>query len=164
MDTCQTRIKFSGFDNKSIWLPIKMFLVLKGPPERHIQEGSVLAITCVVRHPPHSAQQVLWFHGKENIDYDSPRGGISIQTEKSNRKTVSKLMLATINHNDNGEYSCTLSDLPPAVVSVHVLAGQLHQPVQQRANISSAVTASVSSALLVMLMVTLACVRCKVSN
>ncbi|XP_066969433.1 uncharacterized protein [Macrobrachium rosenbergii] len=141
-------------------------VAIEGPQERHIQRGSVLAITCVVRHPPHSAPgQVLWFHGTENIDYDSPRGGVSIQTEKSNRKTVSKLMLATVTDNDNGEYSCSPTDLPPAVVAVHVQSGQLQQPVKQGPGLSgAAVTASISSALLVLLMMTLACVRCRVFN
>ncbi|XP_042876090.1 uncharacterized protein LOC122255824 isoform X1 [Penaeus japonicus] len=118
---------------------------------------------------PHSAPaHVLWFHGPQNIDYDSPRGGVSIQTEKASRKTVSKLMLSTVTLDDTGEYSCAPSDLQPAVVNVHVqtgeeTVGQIQQPVKQGPGLSgAAVTASVSSALLAMLLVALACVKCRV--
>ncbi|XP_042876091.1 uncharacterized protein LOC122255824 isoform X2 [Penaeus japonicus] len=113
---------------------------------------------------PHSAPaHVLWFHGPQNIDYDSPRGGVSIQTEKASRKTVSKLMLSTVTLDDTGEYSCAPSDLQPAVVNVHVQTGQIQQPVKQGPGLSgAAVTASVSSALLAMLLVALACVKCRV--
>ncbi|XP_037772426.1 uncharacterized protein LOC119568100 [Penaeus monodon] len=55
-------------------------VMIEGPSERHIQAGSVLSITCLVLHPLQQAPaHVLWFHGTENIDYDSPRGGVSIQ-------------------------------------------------------------------------------------
>ncbi|XP_063593978.1 zwei Ig domain protein zig-8-like isoform X1 [Penaeus indicus] len=142
---------------------------IEGPTERHIQQGSILAITCIVHHMPHSAPaHILWFHGPQNIDYDSPRGGVSIQTEKAARKTVSKLMLSTVTLDDTGEYSCAPSDLQPAVVNVHVqigeeTVGQIQQPVKQGPGLSgAAVTASVSSALLAMLLVGLACVKCRV--
>nr|XP_027212204.1 zwei Ig domain protein zig-8-like isoform X1 [Penaeus vannamei] len=142
---------------------------IEGPTERHIQQGSILAITCIVHHMPHSAPaHILWFHGPQNIDYDSPRGGVSIQTEKAARKTVSKLMLSTVTLDDTGEYSCAPSDLQPAVVNVHVqtgeeTVGQIQQPVKQGPGLSgAAVTASVSSALLAMLLVALACVKCRV--
>ncbi|CAL4078324.1 unnamed protein product, partial [Meganyctiphanes norvegica] len=96
-------------------------VVVVGETTRYIQRGSILAITCKVYHPPLEAPaQVLWFHGKENIDYDSPRGGISIQSEKVRRQTVSKLMLSGVNEADTGEYHCAPTGLEPATVFVHV--------------------------------------------
>ncbi|XP_045611758.1 zwei Ig domain protein zig-8 isoform X5 [Procambarus clarkii] len=171
-------------------------VAIEGPTERHIQRGSVLAVTCVVRHPPHSApDHILWFHGPTNIDYDSARGGVSIQTEKSTRRTVSKLMLSSVDPGDTGEYSCSPTDLQPAVVTVHVqdgaawyttgsrepgagsqqrmsalmcdpssalYRGQIQQPVKQGPGLSTgSVTASVSSALLALVMMTLACIKCR---
>ncbi|XP_045611753.1 uncharacterized protein [Procambarus clarkii] len=179
------------------WRRRKVPLVaIEGPTERHIQRGSVLAVTCVVRHPPHSApDHILWFHGPTNIDYDSARGGVSIQTEKSTRRTVSKLMLSSVDPGDTGEYSCSPTDLQPAVVTVHVqdgaawyttgsrepgagsqqrmsalmcdpssalYRGQIQQPVKQGPGLSTgSVTASVSSALLALVMMTLACIKCR---
>ncbi|MPC91778.1 hypothetical protein E2C01_086836 [Portunus trituberculatus] len=55
-------------------------VLIEGLQERHIQRGSILGITCVVRHAPQEApENILWFHGALSIDYDSPRGGVSIQ-------------------------------------------------------------------------------------
>lgn len=134
-------------------------VTMEGPSERHIQQGSVLAITCVVRHPPREApDHILWFHGTTNIDYDSTRGGVSIQTEKKSRMTVSKLMLSAVDSTDTGEYSCSPTDLQPAVVTVHVQDGQNQQPVKVGPGLSGAsFTASVSSN--VILVVLLAFVR-----
>ncbi|XP_050731853.1 zwei Ig domain protein zig-8-like isoform X2 [Eriocheir sinensis] len=99
-------------------------VMIDGLEERHIQRGSILSITCVVRHPPKEApEHVLWFHGATNIDYDSPRGGVSIQTKKSSRKTVSKLMLSAVDQSDTGAYSCSPTALQPAEVTVHVQDG-----------------------------------------
>ncbi|KAK4312582.1 hypothetical protein Pmani_015994 [Petrolisthes manimaculis] len=114
----------------------------RGRKGRLVESGSVLAITCVVRHPPHEApEHILWFHGPTNVDYDSARGGVSIQTEKSTRRTVSKLMLSAVSEADTGEYTCSPTSLQPAVLTVHVQDSQLQQPVKQDpAGISRAAT------------------------
>nr|XP_053649043.1 uncharacterized protein LOC128700117 [Cherax quadricarinatus] len=126
---------------------------------------------CVVRHSPHSPpDHILWFHGATNIDYDSSRGGVSIQTEKSPRKTVSKLMLSAVEQADTGEYTCSPTDLQPAVVTVHVQdgtekVGQIQQPVKQGPGRSTASTTSFLSTVptLVLVMI-LASVMCSIST
>lgn len=130
-------------------LPVVM---IDGLEERHIQRGSILSITCVVRHPPKEApEHVLWFHGATNIDYDSPRGGVSIQTKKSSRKTVSKLMLSAVDQSDTGAYSCSPTALQPAEVTVHVQDGQIQQPVKQGLGYNEAPRGAASSTSLVLL-------------
>lgn len=130
-------------------LPVVM---IDGLEERHIQRGSILSITCVVRHPPKEApEHVLWFHGATNIDYDSPRGGVSIQTKKSSRKTVSKLMLSAVDQSDTGAYSCSPTALQPAEVTVHVQDGQIQQPVKQGLGYNEAPRVAASSTSLVLL-------------
>lgn len=53
---------------------------IEGPEERYIQEGSVLALTCLVTHQRRRAPaHLLWFRGTERLDYNSPRGGVSVQ-------------------------------------------------------------------------------------
>ncbi|XP_069956931.1 zwei Ig domain protein zig-8-like [Cherax quadricarinatus] len=141
-------------------------MMIEGPRERHIQTGSILAVMCVVRHSPHSPpDHILWFHGATNIDYDSSRGGVSIQTEKSPRKTVSKLMLSAVEQADTGEYTCSPTDLQPAVVTVHVQDGQIQQPVKQGPGRSTASTTSFLSTVptLVLVMI-LASVMCSIST
>nr|XP_053633357.1 uncharacterized protein LOC128689250 [Cherax quadricarinatus] len=139
-------------------------VMIEGRGERHIQKGSILAVTCVVRHAPHSApDHILWFHGSTNIDYDSSRGGVSIQTEKSSRKTVSKLMLSAVELTDTGEYTCSPTDLQPAVVTVHVQDGQIQQPVKQGPGRSSAsLNTSLSSDLTAVSVRILASILCSI--
>ncbi|XP_045611683.1 zwei Ig domain protein zig-8 [Procambarus clarkii] len=128
-------------------------VTIEGPAERHIQAGSVLTITCIIHHPPgQPPAHVLWFHGATNIDYDSPRGGVSIQTEKFPSKTRSQVMLSNVRDSDTGEYSCSPSDLPPSVIAVHVQHGQ-HQAAVQQGGLSSApVTNPVTHLLLLLLL------------
>ncbi|KAK8737745.1 hypothetical protein OTU49_004221 [Cherax quadricarinatus] len=127
-------------------------VLIEGPAERHIQAGSVLTITCIIHHPPRQPPaHVLWFHGATNIDYDSPRGGVSIQTEKFPHKTRSQVMLSNVRDSDTGEYSCSPSDLPPTVITVHVQHGQ-HQAAVQQGGLSSAPVANPVTHLLLLLL------------
>ncbi|XP_042206929.1 netrin receptor DCC-like isoform X2 [Homarus americanus] len=127
-------------------------VLIEGPAERHIQAGSVLTLTCLIHHPPRQAPaHVLWFHGTTNIDYDSPRGGVSIQTEKFPRKTRSQVMLSNVRDSDSGEYSCSPSDLPPTVITVHVQHGQ-HQAAVQQGGLSAAPVANPVTHLLLLLL------------
>ncbi|XP_066948896.1 zwei Ig domain protein zig-8-like isoform X2 [Macrobrachium rosenbergii] len=128
-------------------------VLIEGPTERHIQSGSVLALTCVIHHPPgQPPHHVLWFHGTTNIDYDSPRGGISVQTEKYPSKTVSKVMVSNVRESDTGEYSCSPSDLNPTVIYVHVQHGQLEAAVQQGGFSSALISRSFSHLLLILIL------------
>ncbi|XP_045109454.1 zwei Ig domain protein zig-8-like isoform X2 [Portunus trituberculatus] len=127
-------------------------VLIEGLQERHIQRGSILGITCVVRHAPQEApENILWFHGALSIDYDSPRGGVSIQTEKSLTKTVSKLMLSAVDQSDTGEYSCSPTALEPAEITVHVQDGQIQQPVKQGLGFSKAPRSAASWSFLLLL-------------
>lgn len=53
-----------------------------------------------------------------------PRGVFSRQTEKFPRKTRSQVMISNVRDTDSGEYSCSPSDLPPSVITVHVQHGR----------------------------------------
>ena len=68
------------FRFRSIFPAVAPTVRIEGPQERFIQEGSVLALTCLVTHqrrrvPAH----LLWFRGTQRLDYNSPRGGVSVQ-------------------------------------------------------------------------------------
>ncbi|KAF2365052.1 Immunoglobulin I-set [Trinorchestia longiramus] len=105
---------------------------LEGPAERFIQLGSVLAVTCIIKHEyQRGPGHVTWYHGGTKLDYDSPRGGISLQTEKTATQTVSKLLLSSVLPSDSGRYSCRPSSGGLASVTVHVQADQQQAAVQQ---------------------------------
>ncbi|XP_018014585.1 zwei Ig domain protein zig-8 [Hyalella azteca] len=105
---------------------------LEGPAQRFIQLGSVLAVTCIIKHEyQRGPAHVTWYHGGTKLDYDSPRGGISLQTEKTATRTVSKLLLSSVQPGDSGRYSCRPHSGGLASVTVHVQADQQQAAVQQ---------------------------------
>jgi len=73
--------------------------------------------------PPGS---VSWYHGSTVVDFDSPRGGISLETEKTDTATTSKLLVTKASLADSGNYSCIPSNAQQASVWVHVLNGKPH--------------------------------------
>jgi len=59
----------------------------------------------------------------QTINYDSPRGGISILTEKG-EMTLSSLVIQKARAKDTGVYQCSPSSAPAATVNIHVLEGR----------------------------------------
>ncbi|KAG8225891.1 hypothetical protein J437_LFUL006822 [Ladona fulva] len=59
----------------------------------------------------------------EVINFDSPRGGISLVTEKG-PTTTSRLLIQKAIPPDSGLYTCTPSNANPASIRVHILNGE----------------------------------------
>ena len=59
------------------------------------------------------------------ISYDSPRGGVSVITEKGD-VTASFLVVQHAKPSDSGTYSCSPSVGETVSVNVHVLRGESH--------------------------------------
>lgn len=64
------------------------------------------------------------------INFDSPRGGISLVTEKG-PVTSSRLLIQKAGPADDGDYTCDPASANPATVRVHILNG-MPLPVQFR--------------------------------
>ena len=58
------------------------------------------------------------------ISYDSPRGGVSVITEKGDVVTSSHLVVQKAKPSDSGNYSCAPSIGQRVAVNVHVLRGK----------------------------------------
>lgn len=58
----------------------------------------------------------------QEINYDSPRGGVSVITEKG-ELTTSYLLVQRARVSDSGKYTCAPSNANPSTVSVHILSG-----------------------------------------
>lgn len=65
------------------------------------------------------------YHGSNVVDFDSARGGISLETEKTEAGTTSRLMLTRATLRDSGNYTCVPVGAIPASAQVHVLNGEL---------------------------------------
>lgn len=57
------------------------------------------------------------------INYDSPRGGVSVVTNKG-ETTTSFLLIKSARPSDSGHYQCNPSNAKPKSVTVHVLNGK----------------------------------------
>lgn len=58
------------------------------------------------------------------MDFDSVRGGISLETEKTETGTTSRLLLTRATLRDSGNYSCVPAAAISASIQVHVLNGK----------------------------------------
>ncbi|XP_059474140.1 hemicentin-2-like isoform X4 [Neocloeon triangulifer] len=95
-----------------------------GPEDVYVKRGSTISLTCQVNIHANPPSSVLWFHGAASVDFDSPRGGISLETEKTEAGTTSKLLITKARLTDSGNYTCVPSSAEPASVWVHVLNGE----------------------------------------
>lgn len=59
----------------------------------------------------------------QQINFDSPRGGISLVTEKG-VLTTSRLLIQNALQSDSGLYTCDPSNANPTSVRVHILNGK----------------------------------------
>lgn len=94
-----------------------------GGPDIYINTGSTVNLTCVILQSPLPPQQIQWTHNNKKINYDSPRGGVSVITEKGDT-TTSYLLLQRAKASDSGKYCCIPSNTNTYSVNVHILNGQ----------------------------------------
>ncbi|XP_033331998.1 zwei Ig domain protein zig-8 isoform X3 [Megalopta genalis] len=95
-----------------------------GPEDVYVKKGSTISLTCTVNVQSIPPSSVSWHHGGAVVDFDSPRGGVSLETEKTESGTTSKLLVTQARLTDSGNYTCIPSNANPASVMVHVLNGE----------------------------------------
>ena len=66
----------------------------------------------------------LIFISLQVLNFDSPRGGISLEIEKTRTGTTSKLLVTRATTADTGAYTCDPSRGQPATADVHVITGK----------------------------------------
>nr|CAH0104827.1 unnamed protein product [Daphnia galeata] len=105
-----------------------------GTSELYVRTGSTISLTCIIQGSGSIPPRVLfWFHNSRPIALDSPRGGISLETERTVTGMSSKLLLTRATVQDGGNYTCAPPGAQPADVTVHVLNGE-HPAAMQRGN------------------------------
>uniref|UniRef100_A0A336MSA3 CSON006302 protein n=1 Tax=Culicoides sonorensis TaxID=179676 RepID=A0A336MSA3_CULSO len=118
-----------------------------GSLEVYVKRGSTISLACAVNI--HASSIV--YHGQQVVDFDSVRGGISLETEKTDGGTTSRLLLTRAQLRDSGNYTCVPTGAVSASVQVHVLNGE-HPAAMQT---SSGVPCPSHTALLVLCLLTL---------
>lgn len=102
---------------------VEPITIIIGEPDMYIYKGSTINLTCVVKHSPEPPPAIYWTHNSQEINYDSPRGGVSVITEKGD-VTTSYLLIQRANTPDSGKYTCNPSNANLKTVVVHVLNGE----------------------------------------
>lgn len=103
-----------------------------GGPDLYIDRGSTINLTCVVLYSPEPPAYIYWSHNDNIISYDSPRGGVTVITEKG-PTTTSFLLIQRATPADSGRYQCNPSNAQARPVNVHVLHGE-HPAAMQHGN------------------------------
>nr|KAF7394347.1 hypothetical protein H0235_016942 [Vespula pensylvanica] len=101
-----------------------------GGPEMYVGAGSTINLTCVIHFSSEPPAYIFWYYNDNVLSYDSPRGGISVITEKGGDITTSWLLIQAAQPSDSGEYSCKPSNANTASVKVHVLHGERPEAMQ----------------------------------
>ncbi|XP_052854167.1 uncharacterized protein LOC128263252 isoform X2 [Drosophila gunungcola] len=96
-----------------------------GAPDLYIESGSTINLTCIIQNSPEPPAYIFWNHNNAIINYDSPRGGVSVVTNKGDT-TTSFLLIKSARPSDSGHYQCNPSNAKPKSVTVHVLNGVSH--------------------------------------
>ncbi|XP_075215085.1 neurotrimin-like [Lycorma delicatula] len=125
----------SHFVNLHIVVPEAYIL---GSGEHHIDLGSVISLVCMIDKSPQPPQYVFWYHNNRMINYDTARGGISVETE-SGPKTQSRLTIRDAHDGDSGNYTCSASNTEPASVFVFVSEGDKMAAISRRKSSSGSV-------------------------
>ncbi|XP_066146742.1 zwei Ig domain protein zig-8-like isoform X1 [Euwallacea fornicatus] len=110
-----------------VGIPVYLTIVepiteILGSPELFINMGSTINLTCIVQYAPEPPPAITWSHNSQVINFDSPRGGISLVTEKG-FTTTSRLLIQKAVQRDSGLYTCAPSNANSATVRVHILNG-----------------------------------------
>ena len=95
-----------------------------GGPELYVGAGSTINLTCAIHFSSEPPAYIFWYYNENVLSYDSPRGGVSVITEKGGDVTTSWLLIQTAQPSDSGEYSCKPSNANTASIKVHVLNGE----------------------------------------
>ncbi|XP_060813927.1 lachesin-like [Bombus pascuorum] len=101
-----------------------------GGPDLYVGEGSTINLTCAIQFSSEPPAFIFWYYNENVLSYDSPRGGVSVITEKGSDVTTSWLLIQTAQPSDSGEYSCKPSNANTASIKVHVLNGERPEAMQ----------------------------------
>lgn len=119
----------SQFVNLYVVVPQAYIL---GSKDYHVQLGSTIKLTCVIKQSPTPPQYVFWYHNDHMINYDTRRGGINVTTETGPTQTLSNLVISDARHQDSGNYTCSASNTQSASSNVFVSHGDKMAAIQRR--------------------------------
>ncbi|XP_077294202.1 transmembrane and immunoglobulin domain-containing protein 1-like [Arctopsyche grandis] len=118
----------SHYVNLNIVVPEAFIL---GSGEHHVDTDSVINLVCIIEKSPTPPQYVFWYHNERMINYDTARGGITVETEPG-PKSQSRLTIRGARDTDSGNYTCSASNTEPASIYVFVTEGDKMAAISRR--------------------------------
>lgn len=140
----------SHFVNLHIVVPEAFILGSGG--EHHVDRNSPISLICIIEKSPTPPQYVFWYHNDKMINYDTQRGGISVETEPGPR-TQSRLTIRDASDADSGNYTCSASNTEAASIFVFVSEGDKIAAISRRKTSSADSSVASRAALVVALLV-----------
>lgn len=89
-----------------------------GGPEMHVEEGSVVQLTCELRLHSAPPEYVFWYHNGSMINYDSNR---QVSVQKTDDGSI--LTLKSVNLTDSGNYTCQPANAKTSYLMLHIILG-----------------------------------------
>ncbi|KAG8225589.1 hypothetical protein J437_LFUL006681 [Ladona fulva] len=119
-----------------------------GPPVQTVPAGATITLTCEVRGV--ISGSVFWRHAGRPVSLRTATpsnavGGVSVDTERNEKRATSRLTVSGVVASDSGEYTCSPESpaAVPASVTLEVLQGGGHSEAMQGDSVSRS-TASAS--------------------
>jgi len=109
---------------------------IQGAPDLHVDQGSVINLTCIISYSPEPPVYVFWYRGDKVVAYDSESGRVEVLTEKG-RETKSHLVIRNAGPIDSGNYTCKPSIARSSSIKVHVLESEFPDALQESSGWSS---------------------------
>ena len=111
-----------------------------GADEYYAMAGGDISLVCIIEDTLEPPQYVYWYHNDKIINYDTKRTRVSFDLGKAqlmmtgdveemclgknSRKTSSRLVIASVESSDSGNYTCSTTNAEPSTISVFVSPGE----------------------------------------
>ncbi|CAL4083036.1 unnamed protein product, partial [Meganyctiphanes norvegica] len=105
-----------------------------GEGDVHLDLGSTLNLTCVVRFSPQPPEFILWYHGDRLVEYSTRDREMSVETRHTGDITRSSLLVLNATMEDSGIYACKPSNADKVSMTVHVLKSETPAAMQTTNN------------------------------
>ena len=99
---------------------------IMGDHDMYVKTGSTVTLRCVIKQSVEVPLYVFWYHeGNRVLDFQPAIPVKMIETKHDDKldTVVSKLIIQNARREDEGNYTCSPSNLHSASVQLHVLNG-----------------------------------------
>ena len=84
------------------------------------------ASSCTYAYVQGEMSHKVLLSASQVLNFDSPRGGISLETEKRRTGTTSRLLVTRAGTADSGNYTCLPSRGEAVSADVHIITGEFY--------------------------------------